>query len=172
MRILVLLGFRQACLALQAATEGTRSHTCLKRAVYAIRRCSSWSVSAPVICIPGPPRAGDSGAKAPGFTSDEHRQCRGFNFPPIHGAHFESHDILMLGKSPIKWRHRPDMTIAVDWDFKHQFKQAAWQPRKAQGHIHAGLKPAVLVCMKCNMMLLILECKVYAGNEVICSISG
>ena len=28
----------------------------------------------------------------------------------------------MLGKSPIKWRQRPDMTIAVDWDVKHQFK--------------------------------------------------
>ena len=31
--------------------------------------------------------------------------------------------ILMLGKSPIKWRQRPDMTIAVDWDVKNQFKQ-------------------------------------------------
>ena len=31
--------------------------------------------------------------------------------------------MLMLGKSPIKWRQRPDMTIAVDWDVKHQFKQ-------------------------------------------------
>ena len=29
----------------------------------------------------------------------------------------------MLGKSPIKWRQRPDMNIAVDWDVKHQFKQ-------------------------------------------------
>ena len=29
----------------------------------------------------------------------------------------------MLGKSPIKWRQRPDMTIAVDWDVKHQFNQ-------------------------------------------------
>ena len=30
----------------------------------------------------------------------------------------------MLGKSPIKWRQRTDKTIAVDWDVKHQFKQA------------------------------------------------
>ena len=30
--------------------------------------------------------------------------------------------ILMLGKSPIKWRQRPDLAIAVDWDLKHQFK--------------------------------------------------
>ena len=30
---------------------------------------------------------------------------------------------VMLGKSPIKWRQRPDMTIAVDRDVKHQFKQ-------------------------------------------------
>ena len=29
----------------------------------------------------------------------------------------------MLSKSPIKWRQRPDMTIAVDWDVKHQFNQ-------------------------------------------------
>ena len=29
----------------------------------------------------------------------------------------------MLGKSPIKRRQRPDMTIAVDWDVNHQFKQ-------------------------------------------------
>ena len=33
------------------------------------------------------------------------------------------HDILILGKSPIKWRQRPDMTLAVDWVIKHQFKQ-------------------------------------------------
>ena len=33
------------------------------------------------------------------------------------------HDILILGKSPIKWRQRPDMTLSVDWDVKHQFKQ-------------------------------------------------
>ena len=26
----------------------------------------------------------------------------------------------MLGKSPIKWTQRPDMTITVDWDVKHQ----------------------------------------------------
>ena len=32
-------------------------------------------------------------------------------------------DILIFGKSPIKWRQRPDMTIAVDWDVKHPFKQ-------------------------------------------------
>ena len=36
---------------------------------------------------------------------------------------FECHDILMLGKSPTKWRQRLDMTIAVDWDVKRQFKQ-------------------------------------------------
>ena len=34
----------------------------------------------------------------------------------------------MLGKIHIKYRQRPDMTIAVDWDVKHQFKQkrACW----------------------------------------------
>ena len=33
------------------------------------------------------------------------------------------YDVLILGNSPIKWRQRPYMTIAVDWDVKHQFKQ-------------------------------------------------
>ena len=42
----------------------------------------------------------------------------------IYEAHFGCHDILMLGKSSIKLRQRPDMTIAVDLDVKHQFKQA------------------------------------------------
>ena len=32
-------------------------------------------------------------------------------------------DILMLGKSLIKWKQRPDIIIAVDLDVKHQFKQ-------------------------------------------------
>ena len=33
------------------------------------------------------------------------------------------HGILILSKSPIKWRQRLDMTLSVDWDVKHQFKQ-------------------------------------------------
>ena len=41
----------------------------------------------------------------------------------IYEAHYEYRDILLTCKSPIKWRQRPDMTIAVDWDVKHQFKQ-------------------------------------------------
>ena len=41
----------------------------------------------------------------------------------IYEAHFKCHDILMLGKSPIKWRQHPDMNIAVDWDVKHQVKK-------------------------------------------------
>ena len=32
------------------------------------------------------------------------------------------HDNLIFGKCPIKWRQRPDMTIAVDLDVKPQFK--------------------------------------------------
>ena len=40
------------------------------------------------------------------------------------------HDILILGKSPIKWRQRPDMTLAVDWDVKHQLKQTNKQVLK------------------------------------------
>ena len=33
------------------------------------------------------------------------------------------HDILILGKSLVKWRQRPNMTLAVDWDVQHQFNQ-------------------------------------------------
>ena len=40
------------------------------------------------------------------------------------------HDILILGKSPIKWRQCPDMTLAVDWDVKHQFKQTNIFPQQ------------------------------------------
>ena len=43
----------------------------------------------------------------------------------IYEAHFECQDILMLGKSRIKWRQCPNMTIAVDWDIKHQFKETS-----------------------------------------------
>ena len=41
----------------------------------------------------------------------------------IYEAHFECHDILMLGKSPIQWRQRPGKTLAVGWDLLHQIKQ-------------------------------------------------
>ena len=30
----------------------------------------------------------------------------------------------MLGKIPTKWKQRPDMTIAVDWDTKLQINQS------------------------------------------------
>ena len=33
------------------------------------------------------------------------------------------HDTLILGKSPFKWRQLPKVTIAVNCDIKHQFKQ-------------------------------------------------
>ena len=53
----------------------------------------------------------------------------------------------MLGKSLIKWRQRHDMTIAVDWDVKHQFKQSSMGSLKcfAQEHytaqVHVGIEP-------------------------------
>ena len=34
----------------------------------------------------------------------------------------------MLDKSLIKWRQRPDMAIAVDWDVKHQLKKFICTP--------------------------------------------
>ena len=41
----------------------------------------------------------------------------------IFEARFGCQDILILSKSPIKWRHCPNITIAVEWDVNHQFKQ-------------------------------------------------
>ena len=41
----------------------------------------------------------------------------------IFEARVGCHDILILDKSHIKWRQHSDMTITVDWDLKHQFKQ-------------------------------------------------
>ena len=43
----------------------------------------------------------------------------------------------MLGKSLIKSRQRPDMTIAVEWDVKQQFKQTNKQT-KHSCYIHAA----------------------------------
>ena len=47
------------------------------------------------------------------------RLCRMVIFEALVGCH----DILILNKSPIKWRRRPDMTLAVGWDVNHQGKQ-------------------------------------------------
>ena len=41
----------------------------------------------------------------------------------IFEAHFGCHDIPTWSASPIKRSQRPDMTKAVHWDVKHQFKQ-------------------------------------------------
>ena len=55
-----------------------------------------------------------------------------FNWVVIFEAIFGCHGVLILGLSPIKWRQRPDMTIAVDCNPKHQFKQSKklWSKRK------------------------------------------
>ena len=44
-------------------------------------------------------------------------------YEALYMKHFLDHDILILGKSPIKWRQRPDMILAVDWNAKHQLKK-------------------------------------------------
>ena len=41
----------------------------------------------------------------------------------IFEALFGCHDVQILGNSPIKWMQHSDITIAVDWYVKHQFKQ-------------------------------------------------
>ena len=46
----------------------------------------------------------------------------------IFQALVRCHGIPILGKSPIKWRQRPDMTLAVVWDVKNQFKRTNKNP--------------------------------------------
>ena len=45
-----------------------------------------------------------------------------------------THNILILDKSSIKWRQRPDITIAVDWDVNHQTNTPS--PRPPPLYIH------------------------------------
>ena len=45
------------------------------------------------------------------------------NLVVIFIAFFVCHDVLILGKSSIEWRHRPEMIIVVDCDAKPQLKQ-------------------------------------------------
>ena len=44
----------------------------------------------------------------------------------IFEALFGCNDIIIFGRSPINWRQRPNMAIAVDLDVKHQFKHASF----------------------------------------------
>ena len=55
-----------------------------------------------------------------------------FSWVVIFEAIFGCHDVLILGISSIKLRQLPDMTIAIDWDAKHHFKQTKklWSKRK------------------------------------------
>ena len=83
-----------------------------------------------------------AGAFCRDFTEKNSPQCRAYTwalqteksisplFPGPEGAVvandwciiFTKHILSVMTKSPIKWRQRPDITIAVDWDVKHQFK--------------------------------------------------
>ena len=54
-----------------------------------------------------------------------------FSWVVIFATLFGCHDAIILDKSPIKWRQRPDMAIAVsDWDVKHQLKRTSKQTNK------------------------------------------
>ena len=59
------------------------------------------------------------------------------------------HDILILVKSLIKWRQRPDMTLAVDWDVKHQKLRLSYSNTNSTSSVcrllHA--KPTVYGCI-------------------------
>ena len=76
----------------------------------------------------------------------------------------------MLSKSPIKWRQRPDMTIAVDWDVKHQFKQTI---HISQDHCHSITVesltlhiPQRLICFGLNIKKIIMKlCAFSNGND-------
>ena len=57
----------------------------------------------------------------------EHAQEKCFQVKPfIHISLRFSWVVIfeaLLDTSPIKWRQHPNMTVTVDWDVKHQFKQ-------------------------------------------------
>ena len=40
----------------------------------------------------------------------------------IYTAHFECHGTPRIGRSPIKWKQRTDMIIAVDWSINHKWQ--------------------------------------------------
>ena len=42
----------------------------------------------------------------------------------IFSSAFGYHDIVILGKCPTKWRQRPGMTMAVDWEVKPEINQS------------------------------------------------
>ena len=55
----------------------------------------------------------------PSHTYEPFRPCWMVTFEALAECHY----ILILGKSLIKWMQRPDMTLVVDCDVKHQRKQ-------------------------------------------------
>ena len=57
------------------------------------------------------------------------------------------HDILILGKSPIKWRQCPNMTIAVDWSDKLQSKQIYGVPSCYKSQLVPQGSTTVQVCI-------------------------
>ena len=59
---------------------------------------------------------------------------------------FVCHEVLMLGKNPIKWRQRSDMSIAVDWDVKYQFKQT----KRASIPVYSACILFLLIKYKCH----------------------
>ena len=59
--------------------------------------------------------------------------------------------VRTLGTSPIKWGQSPDMTIAVDYNVKHQFKQTALQVKdcgivatRTHAHTHTHTSNKIL----------------------------
>ena len=66
-------------------------------------------------------------------------------------------DILVLGRSSIKWMQRLDMAIAVDWDVKHQMKQTYvyWLTRSLSLPRKTGLvEPLIHKSLRCLLMWL------------------
>ena len=68
-------------------------------------------------------------------------------------AQFEFHDLLMLGKSIIKWRQHPDMGIAVHWDTKLQTKQTNLISMQVAGYSNPGASCSKLMMSIVNDLL-------------------
>ena len=60
-------------------------------------------------------------------SADSRRVVVGYKQKYVHKVLVNRLVKLAQEKSVVRWTDRPDMTIAVDWDIKHQKTQFKWK---------------------------------------------
>ena len=83
----------------------------------------------------------------------------------------------MLGRRPTKWRQRPNMTIVVDWDVKHQFKQTNQQTKIDDlfypvAKTKALISFAVTAKLICAFVLAYAKCPFFLMRRLIISVTS